>query len=201
MPLPARARCASLQRMETTEPRGRVRYSTGAIVFHWTIALLIALNFIAVWVAGSMPEAQAMQIMGNHKAIGITVLILSIARLIWRLTHKPPPLNPDLKPWERLLATIVHHLFYVLMIGIPLAGWLLHSAFSGGQPIPVFGLFAYPGLPMAQNKALGETFAGIHGLLAWTFLAIWVLHVAGALKHQFLDKDREIWRMLPGRGA
>ncbi len=187
--------------METEPTRSLARYSLGAIAFHWTIALLIVLNYAAVWTAESMPKAQAMQIMGNHKAIGITVLILSSGSLFWRLTHRPPPLNPDLKPWEKLLAKTVHRLFYVLMIGIPLAGWLLHSAFSGGKPIPVFGLFSYPGLPLAQNKALGETFASVHGTLATILLGVAALHVAGALKHQFLDRDGEIGRMLPWRRA
>ena len=176
-----------------------MRYSTGAIVLHWLIAVLIALNFAAAWISEDMPKAEAMQIMGNHKAIGITILILTLIRIGWRLTHTAPAFAPTVKPWEALLARVTHGLMYVLMIAIPLAGWALHSAFSGGKPIPVFGLFAYPGLPMAESKATGETFAAIHGNLATALLVLAGIHVLGALKHQFLDHDGNLGRMGIGR--
>ena len=176
-----------------------MRYSTGAIVLHWLIAILIALNFAAAWVSEDMPKAEAMQIMGNHKAIGITILLLSVLRIVWRLTHTPPPFARTVQPWEAMLARVTHGLLYLLMLGIPLAGWALHSAFSGGKPIPVFGLFSYPGLPMAQDKATGELFASIHGALATGLLVLAGIHVLGALKHQFLDHDGNLGRMGIGR--
>lgn len=174
------------------------RYTGGAIFLHWLIAALIAFNFAAAWYAEGLAKPERMQVMTNHKAVGLTILILSLARLAWRLTHRPPPLNPALKTWEKTLARIVHTLFYVLMIGLPLGGWLTHSYFSGGKPISAFGLFSYPGLPVARNPALGETMGGLHGTFAWFLLGLAALHVAGALKHQFIDKDRELQRMLPG---
>ena len=108
-----------------------MRYSTGAIVLHWLLAVLIALNFAAVWVAEGMPKAQAAQIMGNHKAIGITILIVTLVRIFWRVTHRAPPFAPTVKPWEAALARLTHASMYVLMIAIPLMGWALHSAFTG----------------------------------------------------------------------
>ncbi len=174
------------------------RYTGGAILFHWLIAALIALNFAAAWYAEGLAKPERMQVMTNHKAIGLTILLLSLARLAWRLTHQRPPLSATLKPWEKTLARIVHTLFYVLMIGLPIGGWLTHSLFSGGKPISVFGLFNYPGLPLARNPALGETMGGLHGTFAWVLLGLAALHVAGALKHQFINRDREIQRMLPG---
>lgn len=179
-------------------PAAAARYTGGAILLHWTIAVLIAVNFAAAWYANGLPRADRMQVMTNHKAIGLTILVLSLARLAWRLTHRPPPFDPTLKPWEKTLAHITHTLFYVLMIGLPLGGWLTHSYFSGGMPISAFGLFNYPGLPVARNPALGETMGGLHGTFAWVLLALAALHVAGALKHQFFDRQREIQRMLPG---
>lgn len=176
-----------------------MRYSIGAIVLHWLIAILIALNFAAAWVAEDMPKAQAMQVMGNHKAIGLTVLVLTLVRIAWRLMHRPPPFAPTVKPWEVLAARITHGLFYVLMLAIPLAGWAMHSAFSGGKAIPVFGLFSYPGLPLAQDKATGETFAAIHGTLATALLVLAGLHVLAALKHQIFDRDGNLGRMGLGR--
>ena len=179
-------------------PRIDARYSGGAIIFHWLIAALIAVNFAAAWYAESLPRAERMQVMTNHKAIGLTILLLSLARLAWRLTHRPPPLDPTLKPWEKALVRTVHTLFYVLMIGLPIGGWLAHSYYSGGAPINAFGVFSYPGLPVLRNPAIGETMGGLHGTFSWVLLVLAAIHVAGALKHQFIDRQREIQRRLPG---
>lgn len=174
-----------------------VRYSTGAIAFHWIIALLIALNFALAWIAEDLPKEQAGAMMGNHKAIGITVLLLTVARILWRLTHRPPAFLTSLQPWEAMLARVTHALFYVLMIGLPLAGWLMHSAYSGGAPVNAFGLFSYPGLPLAADKAGAHTAGEVHEVLATAMLVLAGLHVLGALKHQFLDRDGSLARMLP----
>ena len=182
-----------------TSARPASRYSTGAIVFHWLIAALIVFNFVAAWVAEDMSKADAMKVMGNHKAIGITILILSIGRILWRLTHRPPPFPVTMQPWEMLLARITHGLFYFLMIGIPLAGWVFHSLYSGGAPVGFFGLFEYPGLPFAKDPAGGEVAGETHEILATAMLFLAGLHVLGALKHRFVDKDRVMSRMLPGR--
>ncbi len=173
------------------------RYSGVAIVLHWLIALLIATNFILVWTAEDLPEAQQMQQIALHKSVGISVLILSVIRILWRLAHRPPPLQRSLQPWERVLARAVHTLFYVAMISIPLAGWAMVSARG---PVSVFGLFSMPALPVPTTKAAGDTFFGIHENLATLFLVLAGLHVLGALKHQFLDRDGTLGRMIPFLG-
>jgi len=172
-----------------------MRYTNGAIILHWLIAVLIALNFAAAWVAEDMPKAEAMQIMGNHKAIGMTILMLTVVRILWRVTHKPPPFAPTITPLEARVAHVLFALFYFLMIAVPLMGWALHSAFSGGKPIGVFGLFSYPGLPMAPDKVAGETFVEVHGALATALLGLFGLHLLGALKHHFINRDGELRRM------
>lgn len=164
------------------------------MVLHWIIALLIVLNFVAVWVAEDMPRPERMQIMANHKSIGLTVLALSLVRLGWRFTHRSPPLQRRLQPWEQTLARTVHTLFYVLMIGLPLSGWAMVS--SGG-PVRVFGLFAVPALPVSTSEAAGDRFFSVHETLAWGMLALLALHVAGALKHHFIDRDGALGRMVP----
>lgn len=174
------------------------RYSRGAIAFHWAIALLIIANFILAWTAEDLPKAEAMVRMGTHKAVGITVLLLSIGRILWRLTHRPPPLRSSLAPWERALAKVTHTAFYLLMIAIPVAGWGLHSAASGGKPVSIFGLFGFPALPVSADKATAGLFGELHEVMATAMLVLLALHVAGALKHQFLDKDGTLGRMLPG---
>jgi cytochrome b561 len=109
-------------------------------------------------------------------------------------------LHEGLKAWEVALARVTHALFYLLMLGMPLSGWLMHSAFSGGKPVGYFGLFNLPGIPMAVNKPLGGVFHEMHELGGYAMLALFALHVAGALKHQFLDRHPgAIARILPGR--
>jgi len=176
---------------------GRARYGAVAIALHWLIALLIALNYVAAWVADDLSKADAAKVMGNHKAIGVTILLLTVVRVVWRLVHRGPALLPMAR-WESIFANAVHGLMYLLMLAIPLAGWAMHSYFSGGAPVSFFGLFDYPGLPVEQDKALAEhVFGAMHSLLATAMLGLLGLHVLGALKHQFIDKVPELQRILP----
>ena len=177
--------------------RYTARYTAGAIALHWIIALLIVLNFAAVWISEGMPKPERMQIMANHKAIGLTILALSVLRLVWRFTHPAPPFAPGMRPWEAMLARVVHTLFYILIIAIPLTGWAMVSSFGKGAPVSWFGLFNVPALPVSASKATAETFHGVHGQLAIAALALLTLHVAGALKHQLLDRDGTLARMVP----
>jgi cytochrome b561 len=192
--------------MSTVAPAGRSRYSAVAMAFHWAIAALIVANVALAWTADEMPRSTAAGLMAWHKTFGITVLILSLGRLAWRLTHRPPVLNPHLKTWERWLAHTVHWGFYVLMIGLPLTGWALSSAspLIKVYPIDMYGLFHWPAigplsnLPPDQMKAAHETWEEVHHLLAKALVyVLFPLHILGALKHQFLDKDNELGRMIP----
>ena len=172
------------------------RYTTGAIIFHWVIAALIITNLAIGLLHEGMSRAQMMTWMGAHKAIGITVLLLSILRIVWRVTHPRPPLGGDLAIWEKTLARLTHGLFYVLMIAIPFAGWAMVS--SGGKPVSMFALFDFPALPVA--KASGGVFASVHEITAFLMIGLIVLHLAGALKHQFIDRNGELGKMIPGLG-
>ncbi len=201
--LPAAPICGTFKAMSIITPPSTTaasRYSRGAMVFHWAIAILIVLNFAGAFVAEDLPKPEAAQIMGAHKAMGITILILSIGRLVWRITKPVPPLSAGLKVWEVTLAKVTHALLYFLMIAIPASGWIMHSAYSGGKPVSFFGLFSYPGLPLAQDKVTGGLFYEVHEVMAFAMLALLALHLVGALKHQFIDRNGSIWRMLPGRG-
>lgn len=171
------------------------QYSRVAVILHWLLALFIAANFIIAWVADDFPKAERMQMMGIHKAIGLTVLALTVIRIIWRLMHKPPPLSSALAAWEVALARVTHFLFYVLLLAIPLTGWGMAS--GHGQPISWFGLFNVPALPVGSSKAVGGVFHESHELLGIVMLVLLGLHVLGALKHQFLDHDDTMARMLP----
>ncbi|MCJ2186157.1 cytochrome b [Novosphingobium beihaiensis] len=170
-------------------------YSRVAVVLHWLIAVLIALNFAAAWIAEDMPKVQKMEIMATHKAIGLTILALTLVRIVWRLMHKAPPLSSALAAWEAALAKVTHGLFYFLMLFIPLTGWGMASGW--GKPISWFGLFGVPPLPVGDSKVLGGIFHESHEVLATAMLALIALHVAGALKHQILDRDDTMARMVP----
>ena len=185
--------------MDTIDPAAALtaRYSRGAVILHWLIALLIIGNVIGAWVSEDMPKPDRMVIMGYHKAIGITVLLLTLARIVWRLMHRPPPMVETLKAWEAALARVTHWLFYILMLALPLTGWAFVSAASQGKPVSMFGLFDMPALPVGFDKATVGTFKDLHGTLGTLIVGLFVLHVAGALKHQVLDHDGTLRRMVP----
>jgi cytochrome b561 len=180
----------------TTAPAAR--YSRGAIALHWLIAVLIVTNFVLAWVSEDATKEVRSALIGNHKAIGITVLVLTLVRIGWRLTHKPPPLVESLKAWEVALSKVVHVLIYGLMLAIPLAGWAMSSSFTKGGPVNMFGLFGFPALPVAHDKATQGMFGEIHEITATLMLALLALHVGAALKHHMIDKDGTLRRMMPG---
>ena len=173
------------------------RYSRGAIVLHWLIAVSIWTNIAIAWATEGLPKAERSAWMGTHQALGITILLLTLVRIGWRLTHRPPPMLATLKPWEAKLARFNQFAFYFVMLAIPLSGWAMASAFGKGRPVSMFGLFDFPALPVAGDKPTAELFEQLHGALAFAFLGLFVLHLAGALKHHLIDKDGTLRRMLP----
>lgn len=179
--------------MMTRIENGRSGYSRVAIALHWTIALLILGNVAGALIADSADRATAGAIMAMHKSIGITVLVLSLVRLGWRLAHGFPPLPAHTPRWDAVAARANHIAFYVLMIAVPLAGWIMVS--GGDRPLTWFGLFDIPKLPVSPGTAKAAN--GAHELLAFTTVGLVVLHVAGALKHHLVDRDEVLSRMLP----
>lgn len=187
----------------TAEARG-ARYSTLAIVLHWTIAALIILQIIlAGRMEGRTPEAFA--VVQFHKSIGITVLLLSLVRLAWRLLHPPPPEPEALARWERTLSTGVHWAFYAVMIGMPLTGWIMVSTSRIVLPTLLFGTIAWPHVPglaelaPAAKKPWHDLSLAGHGLIIKGAYVLIALHVAGALKHQLFGREEPVLsRMAPG---
>ena len=171
------------------------RYSGITMILHWLLAIGVIANWRIAEAAEHAPQEDAQAIMAPHFSIGVTLLVLVILRLIWRAIHPPPPLAAHLKPWERGLAKTVHTLFYVLLIAMPLAGWLAMSSFGFG--VPVWGLFELPPLPVSESPERGETIIGIHATAGMVMLGLLVLHVLGTLKHTLIDRDGNLFRMLP----
>lgn len=181
--------------MDTTN--AQARYSRGAIALHWIIALLIAGNFVGAWLAEDLPRAEKMELMGYHKAFGMLILALTVLRIVWRFTHRPPPLVETLQAWEAALAKVTHTIFYFLMLAVPAAGWGLHSAFGKGKPISFLGWFDIPALPVGSDKPTIGLYHELHEVFATLMLVLFVVHVGAALKHHLIDKDGTLRRMAP----
>ena len=178
-------------------------YSRTARWLHWIIALLIIFMLIGGKLMGEIPRDQTslrVAVYGWHKTFGILILILSLARLFWRLGHKPPPL-PDLMPaWEKLAAKLTHFAFYLFMIGMPLIGWAVAS--TSRYPSKIFQVIPLPPLPGLgdlgeRREDMHHLFEDAHEYLAYLGAALILLHVAAALKHHYKDKDDVLARMIP----
>ncbi|HEX8989065.1 MAG TPA: cytochrome b [Rhodocyclaceae bacterium] len=170
-------------------------YTRTAIGLHWTIALLIFVTFpLGLYMADLRLSPLKLRLYSYHKWIGITVLALAVLRLLWRIRHRPPPLVPGMPRWQEIAAHASHHLLYLFVLVVPLSGWLMTSAL--GIPVVLFGVLPLPDL-VGRDKALGEALKEVHESLNYAMLAVVALHVAGALKHQLIDRDGTLARMLP----
>lgn len=169
------------------------RYSGVAIWLHWTIALLIIVNLAVGLLHDAVPVLRSW--MGAHQALGLAILALTAARIAWRLAHRPPPLPAATPVWERVLAHSSHTLLYVLMIGLPMTGWIMVSGGDRPGGVSIFGLFDVPHLPV--SKATGHVGHDAHGILGWAMLALVVLHIGAALRHHMLLRDTVLTRMIP----
>ena len=173
----------------------RTRYTTVAIWLHWLIAVLVLYNLTSGLLADSAPKW--LNLFAWHKASGISILFLSLARLVWRLTHRPPPL-PAMPRWQVGAAHALHWTFYALIILMPLSGWFFSSAAEKRRPLTFFDLFDIPYLPVAQSAHGGDTAFAFHEYAGWIMAALVIVHIAAALKHHFVDRDRTLVRMMPG---
>jgi cytochrome b561 len=169
------------------------RYSRVAIAFHWAIAALILFNLWLGLFHESLPREW--KVMPVHKSVGITVLALTLARIAWRLAHRPPALPGHMPAVEKLAARASHFLLYALMLALPLTGWLMSSNPERPRPVEYFFLFKLPVLPATPGVAGAAHEA--HELLGWAMLVLVAVHILAALRHHFLLRDRVLVRMLP----
>ncbi|AOI98899.1 MULTISPECIES: cytochrome b [Burkholderia] len=177
-------------------PASPARYAHTAIALHWLIALLIVCGFALGWVMTDIPgfTPTKLKYFSWHKWIGVTVFALAVVRVLWRATHLPPPLPGDTPAWQRAVSHGVHMLLYVLMIVIPVTGYLYSSA--SNIPVVYLGIVPLPRL-IDPDPALKETFKTLHVSLNYILLSLVAMHVLAALKHQLLDRDGLLSRMLP----
>lgn len=171
------------------------RYTFTAIRLHWLAALLIFAAFpLGVYMSDLQLSPLKLQLISYHKWLGVTIFLLAIARLAWRAKHTPPPLPDSMLTWQQTVTHAVHHLLYVLIIAIPLSGWLMSSA-KGFQTV-YFGVLPLPDL-IGKDKELGDILREVHELLNYTMLVLVMAHTGAALKHHFIDHDGVLARMLP----
>lgn len=171
-------------------------YNMPAIIMHWLVALLIAITFPIAWIMVDMQDdsPEQLSLFAVHISIGIAILMLAGLRIVNRLFSTSPP-APDNTPVivEKLTALIYLGL-YALMFIVPLSGWVMASA--GGHAVSFFGLFSLPDL-VVKDDGLHETAEGLHETVAYILLGLIALHTAAALKHQFIQRDDVLSRMLP----
>lgn len=181
---------------------GAVRYSTGAIILHWLIAALLIFQVGLGLRMDDLEGPAKFAAVQLHKSVGITILLLVALRLVWRFYRKPPPIAAN--GWEKPLAHLVHILLYLLLFALPISGWVMISASRIAVPTLLFGVIPWPHVPglaemaPAAKHAWHEAAEFIHGNLVNLLYLLFALHVAGALKHHFIDRKGGIAPMAPG---
>lgn len=180
------------------------RYGLVAMALHWLIAAaILAMAGLGLVMVELDPGAAKFRLYQLHKSVGITILALSLLRLAWRLANPVPPPPPGLRPWEKRLARVTHVGLYVLMVGLPVSGWMMVSASVWGIPTVLYGVVPLPHLPvlatLTDKAPVEAALKTVHAVLALSMAALFAMHVAGALKHHLILKDDTLRRMLPGR--
>lgn len=179
------------------------RYTSLAITLHWLVAIGIIINVFLALTWEFYPEESIRPAINLHKSIGITVLGLAIMRLLWRFTHTPPALPTGYAKWEVQLSHVTHVLLYVIIFAMPLTGWMHDSAWKAADenPLTLFGVIPFPRISYIMNldavtkEQMHDLFGEFHEIAAYAIYVLVGLHVLGALKHQFFDKQRELQRM------
>lgn len=174
------------------EPRNR--YSTVSLTLHWPIAVLVVVQIFLVSDANTDGPNAGFWI-GLHKSTGLSILVLTLVRLGWRIANPAIALPADQPKWQRVLARATHVLFYVVLLALPLTGWLASSA--AGRDIAWYGLFQWPLLPIGGGRETAGQLMDIHRALPKLLYVLLALHVLGALKHQFINRDNVLHRMMP----
>lgn len=179
------------------------RYTRTAVVLHWAVAALIVVNVGLAWSVDFLPDEWVRPVIDTHKSTGITVLGLVLLRILWRAAHPPPPMPLHYARWERWSAHVAHGVLYSLILLLPVSGWLHDSAWkdAASHPMTLFGLVPWPRIGFIESiepvgkESLHTLFGIFHTGFGYVLYALLFLHIAGALKHQLIDRDPELQRM------
>jgi len=179
--------------MPGADPTGR--YTPVAKLLHWLTALLVlGMIGVGLWMVGLPLGLTKLYVYGWHKWIGLTVLVLTLLRLVWRIHRPPPPLPPTVTAWKRVVAPWAHFGLLVLLLAMPISGWLMSSA--GGVSVVWFGVLPLPDL-VPRDPLAFTMLRTLHHWLAWALIAVIVLHVAAVARHDLLRRDGIFRRMSP----
>ena len=171
------------------------RYTGVAIALHWLIAFAILGTFLLGQYMTNLQLSPAkLKLYSYHKWIGVTIFLMMLMRIAWRLAHRPPLPPASMPAWQHSAASIAHFFLYALTLAIPVSGWLMSSA-SGFQVV-YLGVIPIPDL-LAKSKAAAEQLKQLHEALNWLMVLVVAMHVASALKHHLVDRDDVLRRMLP----
>jgi cytochrome b561 len=172
-----------------------LRYTRTAMALHWLMALLITAGFVLGLVMTDIPglTMTKLKYFSWHKWIGVTVFWLALLRVLWRATHLPPP-TVNMPAWQKNAAHLAHQLLYLLIILVPLSGYFYSTA--SGVAVVYFGVIPLPSL-IEKNDAIKDVLKLVHQTLTYTMAAVVTIHALAALKHQFMDRDGTLARMLP----
>ncbi|NOW45876.1 cytochrome b561 [Novosphingobium sp. SG751A] len=180
-----------------------LRYSAVAMVLHWLVAGFLLANLALGWWMKQLIGLDQFEAFQLHKSIGMSVLALSILRLLWRVSHRAPALPETMNALERFAAHATHLFFYAMMILMPLTGWALVSVSPFNIPTLLWHTIPLPHIAMLHDLAgparatAGKLSGGAHVAMAFGGAALIGLHVAAALKHQFINRDGVLGRMVP----
>ncbi|PTW62446.1 cytochrome b561 [Breoghania corrubedonensis] len=173
-----------------------VAYGAAARTFHWITAALVLTMVPAGFVMLSAPSGAIQNFLFDyHRSCGVVLFVLTVARLAWRWKSPPAAIIEDIPLIQRIVARVVHFLLYALLLVQPIVGWIGTSAF--GAKITVFWLFVLPPI-VDKDKAVADTFLELHETLGLTMTALVAMHIAGALYHHFIRRDRTLMRMVAG---
>lgn len=167
-----------------------LRYDLVAAGIHWVTAALIVAQLLVGFIFHAMERGPLRsEWFGWHKTLGVTILALALARLAWRLGHKPPPWPTAMPRWEKSVAAWSHRLFYFVLIATPLTGLLAVSAYADQSVIELVGGLEVPPIP-GISEGVGETFEELHKHLVQLVVLLIGLHVLAAVRHQWFGRRR-----------
>jgi len=176
-----------------TQPSDRATAYTGtARTFHWAVAILVLLMLYGGWTLEDLPKEERAEVIRIHAGIGLTVLVLMLGRLFWRLKHPAPGLPADMPGWQQAAARGAHHALYFCVILQPLLGLML--GFTSQRDLRPFDLFS---LQLMPSESLHEAAEVAHAVNAWLIALLVCMHVLAALYHHFVRRDDVLKRMLP----
>ena len=175
--------------------KSKTQYSSGSKLLHWLIAVIVIVMLSGSFFLEDLPETIKSTAIMLHKSFGLTILGLMVLRLVWIIRSGKPALPSAVPRWERYLSHAIQHSLYLLLFLMPVCGWIMSVA--AAHTPTYFGLFEVPFPGIVANKALSNWMFSAHETIAWIIIGLLVLHVAGALKHLFIDKDNVFQKMWP----